>query len=78
MVQWINFLRNNNFVNASWLAVLYEKTGAVALAQLGLTIDRQTKCCYIWRFLELYTGRNIKNLAAFRKIHCHYSGTNTF
>ena len=50
---------------------LSEKTRAVALVQLGLTAGRQ-------RFLELYTGQNIRNLMAFRKVHCHYSSTNTF
>ena len=36
MAQWIKVLRNSSFVNLSRLSFLCEKTGAVALAQLGL------------------------------------------
>ena len=38
MVQWINVLWNNSFVNLLWLP--FCDTGAVALVQLGLTADR--------------------------------------
>ena len=41
MVQWINVLQNNSFVNPSWLPFLIAKTGAIALAQPGLTAGRQ-------------------------------------
>ena len=41
MAQCINVLRNNSFVNPLRLSFLCEKTGSVALAQLGLTVGRQ-------------------------------------
>ena len=51
MVQWKKILRNKSFVNLIRLPLLCEKTGAMALAQLGFTagrqIGRQMKCCYI-------------------------------
>ena len=37
MMQWINVIRNNSFVNPTQLPLLCKNTGAVALAQLGLT-----------------------------------------
>ena len=36
MVQWINVLRNNGFVNPTRLPLLCEKTGALAIVELGL------------------------------------------
>ena len=42
MGQWINVLQNNSFVNPSRLPFLCEKTGAVTLAQPGLTVGRQS------------------------------------
>ena len=34
MVQWINILRDNGFVNpVNWLPLLCEKTGAVAIVE---------------------------------------------
>ena len=48
MVQWINILWNNSFMNPSRLPFLCEKTEAMALAQPDLTAGRpavkQTKC----------------------------------
>ena len=41
MVQWINGLWNNSFVNRLWLSFLCKKIGAVALVQLGLMAGRQ-------------------------------------
>ena len=41
MVQWINVLRNNGFVNPTRLPLLCEKTGALAIMELGLTAGRQ-------------------------------------
>ena len=41
MVQWINVLRNNSFVNSMRLPLLCEKTGALAIAELGLTAGWQ-------------------------------------
>ena len=37
MVQWVNRLRNNIFVNAPLLPLLCEISGALHLAQSGLT-----------------------------------------
>ena len=40
MVQWVNRLRNNIFVNPPPLPLLCEVTGALHLAQPGLTAGR--------------------------------------
>ena len=41
MAQWVNRLRNNIFVNPPPLPLLCEVTGALHLAQPGLTAGRQ-------------------------------------
>ena len=41
MAQWTNLNRNNSFVNPTWLPLLCEKSGAIHLAQPGLTAGRQ-------------------------------------
>ena len=41
MVQWVNHLRNNIFVNPLLLHLLCEIYGALHLAQPGLTAGRQ-------------------------------------
>ena len=41
MVQWINVLRNNDFVNPTRLSLLCEKTEALAIVEPGLTVGRQ-------------------------------------
>ena len=40
MAQWINVLRNNYFVNLMRLPLLCEKTGALAIVELGLMVSR--------------------------------------
>ena len=40
MAQWINFFRNNSFVNLKRLPLLCEKTGALAKVELGLMAGR--------------------------------------
>ena len=40
MVQWINFLWKNSFINATQLLLLCEKTGALVIVELGLMADR--------------------------------------
>ena len=40
MAQRINVLRNNGFVNLTRLALLCEKTGALAIVEPGLTTGR--------------------------------------
>ena len=41
MAQCINVLRNKDFVNLTRLPLLCEKTGALAIVELGLTAGRQ-------------------------------------
>ena len=41
MVQWMNVLQNNGFLNPTWLPLLCEKTGALATVEPGLTAGRQ-------------------------------------
>ena len=41
MVQWVNRLRNNIFVNPLPLPLSCEISGAIHLVQLGLTAGRQ-------------------------------------
>ena len=54
MAHWINVLWNNSFVNPARLPLLCEKTGALAIVELGLTADwqfgRQTKICKVRNF----------------------------
>ena len=53
MVQWINVLRNNDFVNPTRLLLLCEKTGALAIVEPGLTAGRplgRRKCCKVRKF----------------------------
>ena len=40
MVSWINFLRNNSFVNPTQLPLLCEETGALAIVESGLTAGK--------------------------------------
>ena len=41
MAQWINVFRNNSFVNPTRLPLLCRNSGAVALAEPGLTAGWQ-------------------------------------
>ena len=41
MAQWVNYLRNNVFVNPLTLPLLCKNSGALHLAQPGLTAGRQ-------------------------------------
>ena len=41
MVQWINVLQNNGFVNPMRLSLLCEKTGALTIGKPGLTAGRR-------------------------------------
>ena len=50
MVQWINVLRNNSFVNPTRLLLLCEKTGALAIVEPGLTAGRQAGSLAGWQF----------------------------
>ena len=41
MALWINLLRNNSFVSLVQFSLLCEKTGALAVGELGLMAARQ-------------------------------------
>ena len=57
MVQWINILQNNGFVNPLLLPLLCEKTGAIALVQPGLMAGRLAdKMLLHLEILKPYTG----------------------
>ena len=42
MVQWMNVLWNNSFVNLTRLSLLCKKTGTVAIVEPGLTAGQQS------------------------------------
>ena len=48
MAQWINVLQNNGFINPMQLPLLWEKTGALAIVEPGLTVGRSLgrRNCY--------------------------------
>ena len=52
MVQWINVLRNNVFVNVMRLPLLCEKTGALAIVEPG-SYGRQSGCCQAVKQMKL-------------------------
>ena len=60
MVQWVNRLRNNNFVNPPSLPLLCEISGALHPAQPGLMAGRQAarqmKYRSISKFSKLAVG----------------------
>ena len=61
MAQWVNRLRNNIFVNPPPLPLSCEISGALHLAQPGLTVDRRlTKYTQISKFSKLPVGWNIR------------------
>ena len=58
---WINFLRNNSFINPTQLLLLCEKTGALAIVELGPMAGRpagwqagrplgRRNCCKVRKF----------------------------
>ena len=54
MMQRINVLQNNGFINPTRLPLLCEKTGALAIVEQGLTAGRQAgrplgrqNCCKV-------------------------------
>ena len=82
MAQWVNRLRNKIFVNPPPLPLLCEISGALHLAQPGLTAGRQavrqTKYRRISKFSKLAVGRNIRVVASLTKVQHHFSLTNAF
>ena len=67
MAQWINRLRNKIFVNVPPLPLLCEISGALHLAQPGLTAGCQTKYRRISKFSKLAVGRNIRLVVSFNQ-----------
>ena len=57
MVQWINVLRNNGFVNLTRLPLLCEKTGALAILEPGLTAGRQAISQAVKQMKLLYSKK---------------------
>ena len=67
MAQWINVLRNNDFVNPMRLPLMCEKTGALAIVEPGLTAGRplgRQKCCKVknLNFVYLTFKMHIRHL----------------
>ena len=56
MAQWVNRLRNNIFVNPPPLPLSCEISGALHLAQPGLTAGWLTKYRWILKFSKLAVG----------------------
>ena len=56
MAQWVNRLRNNIFVNPPPLPLLCESSGALHLAQPGLTAGRQAGRLAGWQAGRRNTG----------------------
>ena len=56
MAQWVNRLRNNIFVNPLPLPLLCESSGALHLAQPGLTAGCQAGCQAGWQAGRRNTG----------------------
>ena len=73
MVQWINVLRNNSFVNPMQLPLLCRNSRVVALAQLGLTAGWQAGWLIdeMWvnfKFLKFIIDQIFILFAAFNKV----------
>ena len=52
MVQWINVLRNNGFINPTRLPLLCEKTGALAIVEPGLMAGRLAGRPAVWQAIR--------------------------
>ena len=82
MAQWVNCFRNNIFVNPPPLPLLCEISGALHLAQLGLTAGRQVADKMqvnfeIFKTNYIYTETFDFSLRL-TKVQDHYSSTNAF
>ena len=60
MAQWINVLWNNSFVHQTRLPLLCEKTGALAIVELGLTAGRQAGSLAVWQAGSLADESGVK------------------
>ena len=54
MAEWVNRLRNNIFVNAPPLPLLCEISGALHLAQLGVTAGRLAGIQLIFKNFKIH------------------------
>ena len=73
--------RNKIFVNPPPLLLLCEISGALNLAQPGLTVGRQAvrsadEIQVNFEFSKLAVGRNIRVVASLTKVQHHFSLTN--
>ena len=72
MAQWTNLNQNNIFVNPMLLPLLCEKSGAIHLAEPGLTAGRQAgwladEIQVNFEIFKILEDRNIRLFAAFNK-----------
>ena len=70
MMQWVNCLQNNIFVNPPPLSLLCEISGALHLPQQGLTAGRQAgrqNTGEFRNFQSLAVAQNIQLVALFNK-----------
>ena len=72
MAQWVNRLRNKIFVNPPPLPLLCEISGALHLAQPGLTAGRQAgwladEIQVNFEIFKLAVGRNIRLVVSFNQ-----------
>ena len=72
MVQWVNRLRNNIFVNPPPLPLLCEISGALHLAQPGLTADRQAGRLADWLADEIQVNFEIFKVGCRSKYSTYY------
>ena len=83
MAQWVNRLRNNIFVNPPPLPLLCEISGALHLAQPGLTAGRQAgwladKIQVNFEIFKIVYVKIFNLLLHLTKVQHHYSLTNAF
>ena len=73
MAQWVNRLRNNIFVNPPPLPLLCEISGALHLAQPGLTAGRQAGWQASWQADEIQVNFEIFKVGCRSKYStCHF------
>ena len=73
MAQWVNRLRNNIFVNAPPLPLLCEISGALYLAQPGLTAGRLAGWLAGWLADEIQVNFEIFKVGCRSKYStCHF------
>ena len=85
MAQWINLHRSNIFVNRTQLPLLCEKSGAILLVLVGLTVAWQAGRPAVrrnkGRFENFWNPLLIALLGilrCFMKVQCYCSVTNAF